>query len=96
MCRQMIEEELQRTQPPTDPNIDRAQQILQDFTEFWNAEPESAERRKPLAELFQNVWQKDGQIVAVEPQPPLAPYFTAIRDVQEARLNGQKTTRIAG
>jgi hypothetical protein len=30
--------------------------------------------------------QKDGQIVAVRPQPPLAPSFTAIRDVQEVRL----------
>jgi hypothetical protein len=32
-------------------------------------------RRKLLAKLFQAIWQKDGQIVAVRPQPGLTPYL---------------------
>jgi hypothetical protein len=79
--------------PPTDPHLDRARQILDDFAGFWTTEPEAAERRKLLAELFRTVWQKDGQIVAVKPQPPLAPYFTAIRDIQEAQAKDPKADR---
>jgi hypothetical protein len=47
-------------------------------------------RRKLLAKLFQAIWQKDGQIVAVRPQPGLTPYFTAIREAQEDRLKDPK------
>jgi hypothetical protein len=46
MRRQALEEELQRTKPPTNPDLDRAAAILEDFTRFWDAEPEPAERRK--------------------------------------------------
>jgi hypothetical protein len=59
----------------------------------WTTEPEASERRKLLAELFQTIWQKDGKIVAIKPQLPLAPYFTAIRDAQEGRLKGPKADR---
>ncbi len=90
MRRQALEEEVQRIDPPTDPHLDRAQKILDDFGGFWTTEPEPAERRKLLAELFQAIWQKDGQIVAVRPQPPLAPYFAAIRDAQEGRFKDPK------
>ena len=48
MRRQVIEEELQRAKPPTDPDLDRAQAILEDFARFWDAEPKPAERRKLL------------------------------------------------
>lgn len=90
MRRQMIEEELQRIDPPTDPHLDRARKILDDFAGFWATEPAATERRKLLAELFQTIWQEDGQIVAIKPQPPLAPYFTAIRDAQGDRLKDPK------
>jgi hypothetical protein len=40
MRRQAIEEELQRTKPPVNPNLDRAQKLLEDFARFWDAEPE--------------------------------------------------------
>jgi hypothetical protein len=65
-------------------------QILDDFGGFWTTEPEPAERRKLLAELFQAIWQKDGQIVAVKPQPSLAPYFTAIPGAQGGPAQGPK------
>ena len=50
------------------------------------------ERRRLRAELFlfQQVWQKDGQIVAVRPQPRLAPYFAAIRDAEGVEPNDPK------
>jgi hypothetical protein len=69
----------------------RARQILGDFAGFW-----TAERRKLLAELFQAIWQKEGQIVAVKPRPPLAPCFTAIRDAQEERLKDPKADPKSG
>jgi hypothetical protein len=72
------------------PNFARAQQIIQDFARFWSRELQPAERRLLLAELLQTIWQKDGQTVALKPQRPLAPYFTAIRDVQEAQVKDPK------
>jgi hypothetical protein len=46
--------------------------------------------------LFQQVWQKDGLIVAVRPQPQLAPYFAAIDGAKGVRQLTQKAIRIAG
>ncbi|HWY90367.1 MAG TPA: replication-relaxation family protein [Solirubrobacteraceae bacterium] len=77
MRRQALEEELQRTKPPTNPDLDRAAAILEDFARFWDAEPEPAERRKLILSMFEQVWQKDGQIVAVKPNHAFASYFTA-------------------
>jgi hypothetical protein len=74
MRRQLTEEELQRTQPPTDPDLGRAQALLEDFARFWDAEPEPAERRKLILSLFAQVWAKDGQIVAVKPNAAFASY----------------------
>jgi DNA invertase Pin-like site-specific DNA recombinase len=82
MRRQMMEEELQRAKPPTDPDLGRAQTILEDFGRFWNAEPEPAERRKLILSLFAQVWAKDNQIVAVKPNPAFANYFTAASEVR--------------
>jgi site-specific DNA recombinase len=90
MRRQALEDELQRIHPPTNPHLDRARQVLEDFARFWDTEPKPAERRKLLAELFQTIWQKDGQIVAVKPQSPVAPYFTTIRDIQETEAKDPK------
>jgi hypothetical protein len=56
MRRQAIEEELQRAKPPTDPDLDRAQALLEDFARFWETEPDPAERRKLLNALFDHIW----------------------------------------
>ena len=82
MRRQMMDEELQRAKPPTDPDLDRAQAILEDFARFWDAEPNPAERRKLILSLFAQVWAKDNQIVAVKPNPAFANYFTAASEVR--------------
>jgi len=82
MQRQALEEELQRAKPPTDPDLDRAQAILEDFARFWDAEHEPTERRKLLLSLFAQIWAKDNQIVAVKPNPAFANYFTAASEVR--------------
>jgi hypothetical protein len=78
MRRQTLEEELQRLAPPTDPHLDRAQELLGDFASFWNAEPDPAERRKLINSLFAHIWQDSGTIVAVKPRPAFATYFEAL------------------
>jgi DNA invertase Pin-like site-specific DNA recombinase len=85
MRRQALEEELQRAKPPTNPDLDRARAILEDFAHFWDAEPEPAERRKLVLSLFEQVWQKDGQIVAVKPHHAFASYFTAASEALATR-----------
>ncbi len=82
MRRQAIEEELQRTKPPSDPDLSRAEALLEDFASFWEAEPDPAERRKLLNALFDHVWQRDGTIVAVKPRAAFARYFTAVSQSQ--------------
>jgi site-specific DNA recombinase len=82
MRRQALEEELQRTKPPINPDLDPARAMLEDFARFWDAEPEPAERRKLILSLFEQVWQKDNQIVAVKPNPAFASYFTAASEVR--------------
>jgi hypothetical protein len=82
MRRQALDEELQRTTPPANPDLDRAQALLEDFARFWDAEPEPAERRKLILSLFAQVWAKDNEIVAVRPNPAFAQYFTAASEVR--------------
>jgi hypothetical protein len=50
--RQALEEELERIGPPLDPQLERAEAVLRDFSRFWEAEPKPAERRKLIASLF--------------------------------------------
>jgi hypothetical protein len=85
MRRQLLEEELQRTTPPTNPDLDRAQALLENFASFWTTEPNPAERRKLLLTLFAQVWAKDRQIVAVKPHPALAPCFLTATAAQTKR-----------
>jgi hypothetical protein len=77
MRRQAIEEKVQRLGAPADPGIDRAKDLLADFSRFWQIETEPAERRKLLLSLFEQVWAQDGRIVAVQPHEDFLPYFQA-------------------
>ena len=77
MRRQAIEEELQRLGAPADPGLDRAKELLSDFARFWEIETEAAERRKLLLSLFEQVWAREGRIVAVQPREDFLPYFQA-------------------
>jgi hypothetical protein len=77
MRRQAIEEKLQRLGAPADPAINRAKEMLGDFSRFWDIETEAAERRRLLLSLFEQVWEQDGRIVAVQPRDDFLPYFRA-------------------
>ena len=59
--------------------------LLEDFGSFWELESEPAERRKLLLSLFQQVWAKDGRIVAVQPHDAFLPYFHAVDQTQQSR-----------
>ncbi len=85
MRRQALEEELQRTNPPATPALDRAKALLEDFGTLWEAEQDPAERRKLIATLFEQIWQKDGTIVAVKPRSAFARYFTAVEEARSKR-----------
>jgi hypothetical protein len=93
MRRQTLEEELQCLAPPADPDLDRAQELLDDFARFWHTEPNPAECRKFLAILFDHVWQDNDTIVAVKPRPAFAGYFKAI---DQPDRNPRKPTGDAG
>jgi Recombinase zinc beta ribbon domain/Recombinase len=96
MRRQTMEEELQRTKPPTDPDLDRAQALLEDFARFWDAEPQPAERHRLLHSLFAQVWAKDGRIVAVKPHTAFALYFTAASQATRPHGATESEATIAG
>jgi hypothetical protein len=83
MRRQALEEELQRLAPPTEPAIDQARALLDDFPRFWDLETDPAERRKLLLSLFGQVWAQNGQIVAVQPHDAFLPYFQAAQQNHE-------------
>ncbi len=93
MRRQALQEELERTDTPVDPDIDRVSALLDDFAGFWRAEPDPAERHKLLTSLFAQVWAKDNTIVAVKPHAAFGPYFTAI---SEARKKTPKAASNSG
>jgi hypothetical protein len=82
MRRQALEEEVERLGPPIDPDIARAEALLDDFAQFWTIEAAPGERHKLLAQLFDRVWQDSGNIVAVKPRAPFARYFQTVADIQ--------------
>ena len=77
MRRQAVQDELERLAPPTDPQLSEAERVLTDFSSFWEREHAPAERHRLLATLFEQVWQDDGRVVAIKPQPAFAAYFQA-------------------
>ena len=55
-------------------NLDKLAEFLTNIGEAWRAA--SAEQKNKLARtLFQEIWIKDNQVVAVKPQPELEPFF---------------------
>jgi hypothetical protein len=47
-------------------------------------EPKPVERRKPIASLFDRVWQDEGKIVAVKLPEPFLRYFQTAEDLTGA------------
>jgi site-specific DNA recombinase len=73
--RQAFQKEMVALAPETrQTNLDKLAEFLTNIGEAWRAA--SAEQRNKLARtLFQEIWIKDNQVVAVKPQPELEPFF---------------------
>jgi hypothetical protein len=74
-----LEEQLVDCGPPSDPDIAKAEALLEDFARFWEIEHDPAERRRLLGRLFDRIWQDGGTIVAVKPRAPFVRYFPSRR-----------------
>jgi DNA invertase Pin-like site-specific DNA recombinase len=83
--RQALEEELAQAQPPFDPRLDRAEELLGDFGRIWALEDDPAKRRRLLATLFDRVWQDGGTIIAVKPREAFLRYFQTADELARRR-----------
>jgi hypothetical protein len=73
--RDAIHAELSALAPQPLPDLDHAQQVLEDFTVFWEKETEPAAKRQFLSLIFEGVWLEANRVVAVQPKPPFLPFF---------------------
>jgi hypothetical protein len=69
-------------------HLDLAKALLKDFGTLWETEQNPAERRKLIATLFEQIWQKDGSIVAVKPRSAFASYFTTVEKARSKHPKG--------
>ena len=75
--RNAINAELEAMAPRPLPNLDRAQEVLKDFSIFWREESEHEAKRQFLRLIFDGIWLDDRRVVAVQPTPAFFPYFNA-------------------
>ncbi len=73
--RDAIHAELSALAPQPLPDLDHAQQVLEDFTVFWEKETEPAAKRQFLSLIFEGVWLEANRVVAVQPKAPFLPFF---------------------
>jgi DNA recombination-mediator protein A len=85
MRRQALQDELERLEPPTDPLLDEAEELLAGFAGFWEIEAAPAERYRLLATIFEQVWQDNGLTVAVKPRATVARYFQTASQTPKRR-----------
>ena len=92
-----IHQELQRVKQASTPtnDMERLARFLANVAEAW--EEANQEQRNELVRcLFQEVWVKDKQVVAVKPQPELEPFFKlnyeeAVNKIMKIRPRGGRT-----
>ena len=80
--------ELEKLSPVEDKNklLERLAQFLANVTDAWDEA--SQEQRNKLARcLFQEVWIKDREVVAVKPQPEIKPFFDLNYEAMEEKLS---------
>jgi hypothetical protein len=83
--RQAIDAELDNLAPGPAPDIDAARRVLDDFSLFWQQEPDPEPRRQLLQHLFEPVRIDDKRIVAVRPKPAFAALFLRAAAVGKER-----------
>ena len=74
-CRQEIQTQLAELAPEPLPDLDEAEQVLNDFSLFWHDQSDPEAKRHMLQLVFERVWLDDGHIVAVRPKHAFAPFF---------------------
>lgn len=72
--REAINTEL-ATAPGPIPDLDQAQQVLEDFSIFWQNETDPAAKRQLLTLIFERIWREGQHVAAVQPKPSFAPFF---------------------
>ena len=73
--REAINTELAASAPGPLPDLDQAQQVLEDFSIFWQKETDPAAKRQLLSLIFERVWLDEQRVIAVQPKPSFAPFF---------------------
>lgn len=86
--REVIHKELQALAPIEEhgKNLSKLAQFLTNVADAWDAA--NQEQRNKLARcLFQEVWIKDNEVVAVKPQPELKPFFDLNYEAMQEKLS---------
>lgn len=73
--REAINIELATSAPGPIPDLDQAQQVLEDFSIFWQNETDPAAKRQLLTLIFERIWLDGQHVAAVQPKPSFAPFF---------------------
>ncbi|HTW41595.1 MAG TPA: recombinase family protein [Solirubrobacteraceae bacterium] len=73
--REAINTELATSAPGPIPDLDQAQQVLEDFSIFWQNETDPAAKRQLLTLIFERIWLDGQHVAAVQPKPSFAPFF---------------------
>jgi hypothetical protein len=73
--REAINAELATSAPGPIPDLDQAQQVLEDFSIFWHNETDPAAKRQLLTLIFERIWLDGQHVAAVQPKPSFAPFF---------------------
>ena len=81
MRRQTIQADLELLDPTLDAAIAQAEQVLSNFSEFWELETSPQERHRFLLSLFEQVFVDGKEIVAVKPRGRLESYFQAATEL---------------
>jgi hypothetical protein len=61
--------------PIPDLDLDQAQQVLEDFSIFWQNESDPAAKRQLLTLNFERIWLDGQHVAAVQPKPSFALFF---------------------
>jgi DNA invertase Pin-like site-specific DNA recombinase len=71
-----INKEIQMLTPPEEKSkvLDQLAAFLRDVSEAWK-EADQNQRNRVARQLFQEIWVKDKQLIAVKPRPELDPFF---------------------
>ena len=69
-------------EPLAEVNLDRAIELLHNFPDLWDGEPDPKERQRFVQLVFDRIDVEAGHVVAVQPRSTLLPLFTEREGVQ--------------